>query len=73
MDTRQSKKRHEIIHFLEDVTLRMKNQILSDEEERTVSQFYINMLYNKSNPSSPSEKDLMRYMTMGWYVYSQTT
>jgi hypothetical protein len=73
--------RRDLIHFLEDIADRMKNRMLSDQEEKLVSQFYIDHSYytcntsntsnNSNNNSLDSEKDLRKYITMGWYIYQQ--
>jgi len=69
--------RRDLIHFLEDIADRMKNRMLSEQEEKLVSQFYIDHSYytsntsNTSNNSLDSEKDLRKYITMGWYIYQQ--
>jgi hypothetical protein len=66
--------RRDLIHFLEDIADRMKNRMLSDQEEKLVSQFYIDHSYytsNTCNNSLDSEKDLRKYITMGWYIYQQ--
>lgn len=65
-------KRRDLIHFLEDIADRMKNRMLSDQEEKLVCQFFIDHSYytsNTSNNDSESEKDLRKYITMGWYIY----
>jgi len=78
-------KRRDVIHFLEDIAERMKNRMLSDQEEKLVCQFFIDHSYYTSNMSNMSnisnisnisndsdshtEKDLRKYITMGWYIY----
>lgn len=70
-------KRRDVIHFLEDIADRMKNRMLSEQEEKLVCQFFIDHSYtsNTSNTSnnddsdSHTEKDLRKYITMGWYIY----
>lgn len=69
-------KRRDVIHFLEDIADRMKNRMLSDQEEKLVCQFFIDHSYYTSNTynsndsnESDSEKDLRKYITMGWYIY----
>lgn len=71
-------KRRDVIHFLEDIADRMKNRMLSEQEEKLVCQFFIDHSYYTSNTSNTSnnddsdshtEKDLRKYITMGWYIY----
>lgn len=68
-------KRRDVIHFLEDIADRMKNRMLSEQEEKLVCQFFIDHSYYTSNTSnnddsdSHTEKDLRKYITMGWYIY----
>lgn len=64
-------KRRDVIHFLEDIADRMKNRMLSEQEEKLVCQFFIDHSYTSNNDDSDShtEKDLRKYITMGWYIY----
>lgn len=71
MNSLTTSKRREIIHFFEDLTHRMKNNLLSQEEEQRMTECYLSYLYsNHSNHSHHSEKEnLKKYIVMGWYVY----
>ena len=67
-------KRRDVIHFLEDIADRMKNRMLSEQEEKLVCQFFIDHSYtsntsNNDDSDSHTEKDLRKYITMGWYIY----
>jgi hypothetical protein len=72
-------KRREIIHCLEDLAQRMKNHLLTNDEERNVTEFYLQYLYRNKGIQSieniegdgNDEKELKKYLVMGWYVYSQ--
>lgn len=74
MNSLTTSKRREIIHFFEDLTHRMKNNLLSQEEEQRMTECYLSYLYSSSNQdhsnSNHSEKEnLKKYLVMGWYVY----
>lgn len=70
MNSLTTSKRREIIHFFEDLTHRMKNNLLSQEEEQRMTECYLSYLYSSSNHSNHSEKEnLKKYIVMGWYVY----
>lgn len=61
-------KRREIIHFLEDLTHRMKNQMLTDKEEQLITEFYLSHSYSHSIDNN-NKDNLKKYLVMGWYVY----
>jgi len=57
--------RKDLIHFLEDITNRLKNRSSSPDEERYALEFYMKMIsFNDEN----NEND-MKYFTLGWYIY----
>ena len=57
--------RKDVIHFLEDITNRLKNRSSSPDEERHALEFYMKMMsLNDEN----NEND-MKYFTLGWYIY----
>ncbi len=60
--------RKDLIHFLEDITNRLKNRTSSLDEERHALEFYMKMIErNESNESN--ERNDMKYFTLGWYIY----
>ena len=70
MNSITTSKRREIIHFFEDLTHRMKNNLLTDKEEQLITEFYLSHSHTNSNISNMDDKDnLKKYLVMGWYVY----
>ena len=73
MENIDSSTRKNIIHFLEDITTRLKNRKSSHDEERTVCEFYMKCMKNESisiiNEEDDCEKNHMKYFTLGWYIY----
>ncbi len=56
------------ILFLENLLNKVKNNQLSYEEQRELSEFYINYLYFNQN-NEIDEKNIKKYISMGWYIY----
>jgi hypothetical protein len=74
MNSLTTSKRREIIHFFEDLTHRMKNNLLSQEEEQRMTECYLSYLYSSnssyhSNSNHSEKENLKKYLVMGWYVY----
>lgn len=76
-----NEKRAGISAFLERLIDQYKNQLLTEEQEMRITEFYIKEFYlnsmNNSNNSNNSngiendevKDDSFKYLTMGWYVY----
>lgn len=62
----QEKNRH--IFFLENLLRKLRNDHLSTEEHKELSEFYINYMFNRENTEIDDEK-LKKYMFLGWYIY----
>lgn len=62
--------RKDVIHFLEDITNRLKNRSSSPDEERHALEFYIKMASNHSPDSNETDNSNdIKYFTLGWYIY----
>jgi len=65
--------RKDLIHFLEDITNRLKNRTSSSDEERHALEFYMKMIsFNDENTNETNEtndENDMKYFTLGWYIY----
>jgi hypothetical protein len=72
--------RKDVIHFLEDITNRLKNRSSSPDEERHALEFYMKMLSfsdennennenNTNNTNNTNNENNMKYFTLGWYIY----
>ena len=60
--------RKDLIHFLEDITNRLKNRTSSLDEERHALEFYMKMIESNERNESNEIND-MKYFTLGWYIY----
>jgi len=56
--------------FLRKLADDLDGQQLSPEETQRVGEFYAAWTFH-STPENPDETDLMKFFTMGWYVYRQ--
>jgi hypothetical protein len=64
--------RKDVIHFLEDITNRLKNRTSSSDEERQALEFYMKMISfneNDTNDTNNTNDTNMKYFTLGWYIY----
>lgn len=63
--------RKDLIHFLEDITNRLKNRTSSSDEERHALEFYMKMLSFNDDHTNDDVNDVndMKYFTLGWYIY----
>ena len=59
-----------IISFLEDLIFKYKHNMLSEEEKKRVSEFYIKEKFIDSiDIDRDRDRDLIKYMVMGWHIY----
>lgn len=73
--SQREKNKH--IFFLENLLLKLKNDQLSFNEKRQLSEFYIKSMFernqsNQSNESNEEKKNsdnFYKYLSMGWYIY----
>lgn len=64
-DTEQS-----IIAFLENLLTNYKQNKLTPEEKKRITEFYIKENFiNSSLNTLNNEDNLMKYIVMGWHVY----
>ncbi len=56
------------IFFLENILSKLKDNRLSEEEQRELSEFYINYMFSRENNEIDQEK-MKKYMSLGWYIY----
>jgi hypothetical protein len=55
------------IFFLENILSKLKNNTLSLEEQKELSEFYINYMFNKENIED--DEKIKKYVSLGWYIY----
>lgn len=59
------------ISFLENLLSKLRNDHLSHEEQRDLSEFYLKTLFKKENNENYQRNDdkYMEYISLGWYIY----
>lgn len=59
------------ISFLENLLSKLRNDQLSYEEQRDLSEFYLKTLFKKENNENYQRNDdkYMEYISLGWYIY----
>jgi len=60
--------REKQILFLENLLTKLKNNHLSIEEQRELTEFYVNYMFSNQNNKTDEEK-IKKYMSLGWYIY----
>lgn len=60
--------REKQILFLENLLTKLKNNHLSVEEQRDLTEFYVNYMYSEEKDQNDEEK-IKKYMSLGWYIY----
>jgi hypothetical protein len=83
MDNINIEKRGEISAFLENLIDQYKRRLLTEEQEKRVTEFYMKECFLSKDSSDASDlsdasdasdnlsKDSLKYLVMGWYVYEQ--
>lgn len=66
MSNNNRKEKYEF--FLENLLTKLKNNILSHEEQEELTEFYINYMFRRENIEDDRKK-LEKYMSLGWYIY----
>lgn len=58
-------------HFLEQYLEKYRNKLLSEPQKRRLSEFCLQELFQNhmENVEEIPEKTLLKYMSIGWYVY----
>ena len=57
-----------IISFLEDLIFKYKHNMLSEEEKKRVTEFYLKEKFIGIDINIDKD-DLIKYMVMGWHIY----
>lgn len=58
----------DLIEFMETITEKLKNKILSEDELKHVSEFY--MAYKFTDIRNDlTDQELIKFLSLGWYIY----
>tara|TARA_R110002111_G_scaffold255301_1_gene321509 strand:+ start:649 stop:867 length:219 start_codon:yes stop_codon:yes gene_type:complete len=60
--------RSTISSFLHNLSNDFRDNKLTNEQEKIISEFYMKYMFN--NTSNIETKDLIKFYTMGWYFYT---
>lgn len=60
--------KNKYIFFLENLLTKLRDNKISREEEREMSEFYINYMFKRENIEN-DEKKIEKYISLGWYIY----
>lgn len=60
------------ISFFDQCIERIKDKTLTDSQLQIIAEFYITFLFTDTNNIDDiSNKELLKYISMGWYVYNE--
>ena len=60
-----------LITFLKNITKSIEDSSINEEKLKLVREFYTSYsLQNIECPDEFSEKEILKFLTMGWYVYN---
>lgn len=65
--------KNKLVSFLNNLIITLKNDNLTEKEQKLITEFYISWMFNKNYNVDINNKNLdyMKLLTMGWYIYSQ--
>lgn len=61
--------RPKAISFLKDLTESLENNNIQPDKIQLINDFILS--YKFQSQSSHSEKDLLKYMSLGWYIHQE--
>jgi len=70
MNTVQEKEKESLLKFLSDLSDSIKDGKIDKEEILLLCEFYYKFKFSKEKHHS--EKDLVKYLSLGYYMYSFT-
>lgn len=62
-----------IINFLRNLANNIENKTIDDKLLQHIGEFYMSVLFKEEIDkvdSSIEEKDLVKFLTVGWYIYN---
>lgn len=63
--------RDKIITFLEKLSTDFKNDTLSEENKKLVTDFFVTFeCVNSDIQENVREKEILKYFFLGWYIYN---
>ena len=58
------------IVFLESIIHKIKTGDITPEQMRQIAEFYLAYEFKKDSDSAFSNKDMLNFLSLGWYIYS---
>lgn len=62
--------RTEMICFFEQLVSDLKSGNLSKEQEQKLSEFYISQKFSENKNDELTEKEILKYVALGWFMYN---
>ena len=56
--------------FLRDLAQKIDDQVLSEKEKQTISEFYLSFKFQNECSSETTDKELVNFLSLGWFIYS---
>lgn len=61
-----------LVEFLRNCIRSIENKTITYEQKIALSEFYTRFLFQESNVcENMNDKDALKYLSMGWYIYSE--
>ena len=60
-----------LIEFLDDLKSKISDNTISDYDKLQVIDLYMRLTMDQTITEDIDEKKLLKYLSMGWYIYSQ--
>ena len=65
--------RDDILQFLKDITLKIENKQINEQEMQLLGEFYISFKFrenfDKELNEEISDEDMIKFLILGWYIY----
>ena len=69
--------RDDILQFLKDITLKIENKQINEQEMQLLGEFYISFKFrenfdkelNEELNKEISDEDMIKFLILGWYIY----
>lgn len=65
-----------IVKFLRELADKLENNDLGEDAKKHITEFFmrfnfVSKLFEKIDPDNPSEDEVLKFLSLGWYVYTQ--
>ena len=60
-----------LVDFFKGIVTDLENDNTTDKNIKTLTDFMLSYKFQIQGPSNENKKDFIKFLTMGWYIYSQ--